>query len=229
MASRSLSARNVLELVSEVARVEDIEGFEEESEFLVLAQIEELRNAHIQLRKAVAAYRVQRQLVLIIDARVNRFAVVGHAIFIDVAHAGWKDAVRTGRSHLKNRRELEVPRQIENAGEDETMAFVLPGGSEVDRVKFYEQVLWLQAEVRGCPKPRLRFRERVVRIQLVLVRVTFLERHREGIVTRTAIGLGHGNAAKGVAVPNARLTRLRVPRIAEPGYGYQGLSCCVAH
>src|ERR1043165_3222119 len=39
----------VLELVTEVASVENVEGFEEEAELLGLAKFEELRNAHVQL------------------------------------------------------------------------------------------------------------------------------------------------------------------------------------
>ncbi len=50
--------RHVLELISEVARVEDVEGFEEEPESFVLAKPEELRDAHVQLREAVATFTV---------------------------------------------------------------------------------------------------------------------------------------------------------------------------
>ena len=41
--------RHVLELVSIVSGVENIERLEEEAELFILAPLEELRNAHVQL------------------------------------------------------------------------------------------------------------------------------------------------------------------------------------
>ena len=41
--------RRVLERVTEVSSVENVESFEEEAELLGLAKLEELRNAHVQL------------------------------------------------------------------------------------------------------------------------------------------------------------------------------------
>lgn len=73
-----------MELVPEVTGVEDVERLEEEAKFPFLAPIEELRNADVQLREAVTALGVERQLVLIVHARINRIAVVVHAIAIDV-------------------------------------------------------------------------------------------------------------------------------------------------
>jgi len=48
-------AGNVLELSTEVCGVENIESFEEESKFAFFAEVEELRDANVQLRESIAA------------------------------------------------------------------------------------------------------------------------------------------------------------------------------
>ena len=85
--------------------------------------------------------------------------------------AGREDAVGPGRRQLEDRRDLEAPRQIEDARQHEAVAFVRVSRTEVDRVPLVEHVLRLIAEVRCEAEPGLRLRERVVRVQLVLVRI----------------------------------------------------------
>src|SRR5207248_7900943 len=84
--------RRVLELSTEVRRVEDVEGLEEEAELTLLAPGEELRDADVQLREGVAAVVVQRQVVLVVNVGVDRVAVYGDSVAVDVAAAGGEDA-----------------------------------------------------------------------------------------------------------------------------------------
>ncbi len=109
-----ICADNVLELVAEVSRVEDIERFKEEAELSLLAEVEELRQTNIDLRELVAALCGGRQLVLVVA--VARLAVVCNAVLVDVASAATReDAVRPRRRQLQDRRNLEAPRQVEDA------------------------------------------------------------------------------------------------------------------
>src|SRR5438067_10373421 len=107
-------SRSVLKLTAKVRSVEDIESLEEETDFVSLVPLKELRDAQVQLREAIAAHRIWRQQVLVVAvARVAVFK--GHAIAVDVAAAGRKDAPPTRRRHLENRRDLEAPTEIEDA------------------------------------------------------------------------------------------------------------------
>ena len=81
-------AGHVLELVSVVTSIEDIESFEEETELLMLAPVEELGNTDIQLAKDIPPHCIRRQLVLVIYAWVNGFPIISYAIAVDVANAG---------------------------------------------------------------------------------------------------------------------------------------------
>ena len=83
--------------------------------------------------------------VLIIDSRINRLAVIGYAITVDVANAVRKNAVGPCRCHLEDRRDLEIPRQIEDTRDHEAMALVFASWPKVNRVKLIEQVLRLQS------------------------------------------------------------------------------------
>src|SRR5215813_217442 len=112
---------------------------------------------------------VQWHFVLIIDARVDRLAVIGYAVAVNIATAGRENAVGTRRGHLEDWRYLETPGQIKNTGQNEPVSLVFAGWSEVDRVKFDEHVLGLVTEIRRLAEPRLRLRKSVVRVQLKLV------------------------------------------------------------
>src|SRR5689334_19457962 len=119
---------------------------------------------------------VQWQLVLVIDAGVDRLAVIGYAVSVNVASTRRENAVWACRCHLEDRRYLEVPGQVKNARHYEAVTLVFSSWAEVNRVKFLEQVLRLQTEIRSCAEPSLRLREGVVSVQLKLIRITFLER-----------------------------------------------------
>src|SRR5205085_2040122 len=141
-------ARRVLELTAEVGRVEEVERLEEEAEFLVLAKAEELRDAQVHLLEAVAAHGVRRQVVLVVA--IARVAVNRHAVAVDIAAARREDAVGAWACELQDRRELEAPLQVEDAGQNEAMAFICIGRAEVlGRVPLVEHVLRLVAEIRS--------------------------------------------------------------------------------
>jgi len=91
-------ARHILELVSVVAGIENVESLKEQSEFHALFEFEELRNANVQLRETVSPLSVDRQLMLIVDSGINRLPIVVHTVAIDVANASREDAVWSGRS-----------------------------------------------------------------------------------------------------------------------------------
>src|SRR5215468_4722547 len=112
------------------------------------------------------------QVILIIP--VTSLAVVGDAVAIYVARnpavlrAGiGEDAVRPGRRQLQNRRYLEAPRNVKHAGYDEAVAFI---GVRVPkilrRIKSFEGVLRLVAEIRRLSEPGQSPRQRVMSVQL---------------------------------------------------------------
>jgi len=94
--------RNILELVPEVASVENVERLKKEAELLILAKLEELRGANVQLREAVATFVVERQLVLVVDAGVHRVTIVVDAVTVNVASTSRENAIGTSRRHLKD-------------------------------------------------------------------------------------------------------------------------------
>src|SRR5215813_1888448 len=83
------------------------------------------------------------------------------------------------------------------------MPFVFTSGAKVNWIPFVEEVLRLQSKVRGRTKPRARLCVGVVRIQLVLVRITSLEGDGKRVVTRTSVGLRHGDAAERIRHPKS--------------------------
>ena len=87
-------AGNVLKLATKVRSVEDIERLEEQAKLALLAKVEVLGDAHIQLREAVAAHRIRRQVMLVVA--VTRVAVNVDAVAVNVAYARREDAVRAG-------------------------------------------------------------------------------------------------------------------------------------
>src|ERR1043166_4216752 len=127
---------------------------------------------------------------------VSRLAVFQcYAVFIDVADTGGENTPASGRRGLENRCELETARQIEDSRDDQTMTFIGVSRTEVgSRVELEELVLGHVAKVSGLSKPGYTSRERVVGVQLVLVRITSLEGDGECIIPGTSIGLGYSDA-----------------------------------
>src|SRR6185369_855299 len=135
-------------------------------------------------------------MVLIVDCRINCFAIISNAVLINIATTRRENAVGSSRAQLENWRDLEVPRKVKDTRQDEAMSLIFGGWPEIIRIEFDERVLRRQTKIRGGAKPGLRFREGVMRVQLEFVRVALLECYGEGVITRPTIGLGHRNSSE---------------------------------
>src|SRR5436305_15256280 len=67
--------RHVLELASEVRRVEEVEHLEEETQLLLLGEVEILGDSQVHLLEVVALDGVRSEVVLIVHTGIQRFAI----------------------------------------------------------------------------------------------------------------------------------------------------------
>ena len=79
------------------------------------------------------------------------------------------------------------------------------------RVELVELVLRYIAEISGLAEPGHSLRECVVRVQLILVRITSLEGDGKAVVTRAPVRLRHSNSGerRGRAEGRNQLSRVR--------------------
>src|SRR5262245_49988935 len=143
--------------------------------------------------------------MLIIDAWINGIMIYVHAVSINVAAAGWENAVRTGGSQLQDGRHLETPWQVEDSREDEPVSLIRIGRAKIlRRIPGIENILWLISKVRCLSVPGSGFGKSVMCVQLHLVRVTSFKRNCECVVTRATDGLRRGNPCEGIGRAKGR-------------------------
>src|SRR6266853_5776352 len=110
------------------------------------------------------------------------------------------------------------------------MALVRVRRAEVlRRVELVELVLRYIAEISGLAEPGHSLRERVVRVQLILVRITSLEGDGKAGVTRAPVRLRHSNSGewRGRTEGRNQLSRVRRKLRGQQARWIRGIALCV--